>query len=89
MDMRIEEKYKDCVIAFGRFKSAVIDLFRELFNKMLERAINIWSDIKELKQYYERQLTIQRHNWSDKPITQMKSQVINRKPLRARARSYC
>jgi uncharacterized membrane protein len=71
-----------------------IEELRKSLTVIAEGAINIWNRIKELSEAMIKGIEFYLHEdvkpyWNTHKKLVMKSQVLNRKPLMARARSTC
>jgi hypothetical protein len=74
---------------WSKVRNALINLFEEAFRNLMNYVIERWSNIKEFVKQYEEQISVPKQVFPKRLAISMKSQVINRKPMMVRARSYC
>jgi hypothetical protein len=72
-----------------KVRDALINLFEKAFRNLIDNIIEKWSNIKELAKQYGERISIPKQVFPKQLAIPMKSQVINRKPMMVRVRSYC
>jgi hypothetical protein len=85
----VDNERLDLYESWLKIKDALVNLFKKVFDNLLKRAINIWTEIEKFTRQYSKRIPVPTKTWPRQSVITMRTQVINRKPMMVRARTYC